>query len=83
DWGVSLFLAIVGLVISLILLSSPQLAGLTAVAWLGLAVISTGLFAIFISLQLKKIKDIPNNISDDLRSRYEEIRKEIEDFKNQ
>lgn len=83
DWGVSLFLAIVGLVISLILLSKPQLAGLTAVAWLGLAVISTGLFAIFISLQLKKIKDIPNNISDDLRSRYEEIRKEIEDFKNQ
>ncbi len=83
DWGVSLFLAIVGLVVSIILLSKPQLAGLTAVAWLGLAVISTGLFAIFISLQLKKIKDIPNNISDDLRSRYEEIRKEIEDFKNQ
>ncbi|MBY0065645.1 HdeD family acid-resistance protein [Empedobacter falsenii] len=83
DWGISLFLAIIGLIISLILLSSPQLAGLTAVAWLGLAVISTGLFAIFISLQLKKIKDIPNNISDDLRSRYEEIRKEIEDFKNQ
>ncbi|WP_312555840.1 HdeD family acid-resistance protein [Empedobacter brevis] len=83
DWGVSLFLAVIGLIISLILLSSPQLAGLTAVAWLGLAVISSGLFAIFISLQLKKIKDLPNNISDDLRSRYEQIRKEIEDFKNQ
>ena len=83
DWGVSLFLAIIGLIISLILLSSPQLAGLTAVAWLGLAVISSGLFAIFISFQLKKIKDLPNNISDDLRSRYEQIRKEIEDFKNQ
>lgn len=83
DWGISLFLAVIGLIISLILLSSPQLAGLTAVAWLGLAVISSGMFAIFISLQLKKIKDLPNNVSDDLRKRYEEIRKEIEDFKNQ
>ncbi|WP_413533801.1 HdeD family acid-resistance protein [Empedobacter brevis] len=83
DWGVSLFLAIIGLILSIILLSSPQLAGLTAVAWLGLAIISSGLFAIFISFQLKRIKDLPNNVSDDLRSRYEEIRKEIEDFKNQ
>jgi uncharacterized membrane protein HdeD (DUF308 family) len=32
--SVSLFLAIVGLVVSFILLSKPQLAGLTAVAWL-------------------------------------------------
>lgn len=80
DWGVTLFLAITGLILSFILLSSPQLAGLTAVAWLGLAIISSGFFAIFISFQLKKLKDFPRNASQDLKNRYDEIRKEIEDF---
>ncbi|MCA4782732.1 DUF308 domain-containing protein [Empedobacter stercoris] len=82
DWGFSLFFAIIGLIISIILISNPQLAGLTAVMWLGLAIISSGIFAIFISFQLKRVKNLPNTISDDLRRRYEDIRKEIEDFRN-
>ncbi|WP_313384926.1 HdeD family acid-resistance protein [Chishuiella sp.] len=80
DWGISLFLAILGLIFSFILLSSPQLAGLTAVAWVGLAIISSGFFAIFIAFQLKKLKDLPKHASEDLKNRYNEIRKEIEEF---
>ncbi|WP_313375056.1 HdeD family acid-resistance protein [Chishuiella sp.] len=80
DWGISLFFAILGLVLSFILISSPELAGLTAVVWLGLAIISAGFFAIFISLQLKKLKDIPKNAPEDLKRKYDEIRKELESF---
>jgi len=82
DWSLSLIIAIMGLVLGVILISSPQLAGLTAVVWLGLAIITSGLFAVYISFQLKKIKDIPRNISEELRERYEKIRKEIEDYKD-
>ncbi len=82
DWGGTLFISIVGLILAFILLASPALAGLTAVTWMALAVITSGIFAIFVSLQLKRVKGIPQKISDDLRKRYEEIRKEIEDFRD-
>ena len=83
DWGFSLCISIISLILAIILLWTPQLAGLTAVLWLGMAVITSGLFAIFLSFQLKKIKDLPNNLSDDLKRRYAQIKQEIEDFRNQ
>lgn len=79
-WGFSMFTSIVGVILAVILLWNPQLAGFTAVIWLGLAIITSGLFAIFTSFQLKRVKNMPKRISDDLRRRYEEIRKEIEEY---
>ena len=46
------------------------------------AIITSGVFAVYVSLQLKRVKGIPQKISDDLRKRYEDIRKEIEDFRD-
>lgn len=83
DWGFSLFISIISLILAIILLWTPQLAGLTAVVWLGMAVITSGLFAVFLSFQLKRIKDLPDNLSEDLKRRYAQIKQEIEDFRNQ
>ena len=82
DWSTTLTISIVGLILAFILLASPALAGLTAVTWMAFAIIASGVFAVYVSLQLKRVKGIPQKISDDLRKRYEDIRKEIEDFRD-
>ncbi len=82
DWSTTLIISIVGLILAFILLASPALAGLTAVTWMAFAIITSGVFAVYVSLQLKRVKGIPQKISDDLRKRYEDIRKEIEDFRD-
>lgn len=78
SWGISLFTSIIGVILGFILLWNPILAGMTAVFWAGLAFISAGFYAIFFSLNLRKIKKYPGKISSELRERYEDIRKEIE-----
>ncbi len=78
DWGMSMFVGVIGVILGLILLFNPILAGMTAVFWAGLAFITVGFFAISFALSLRKIKKAPSKISQELRDRYEAIRKEIE-----
>jgi uncharacterized membrane protein HdeD (DUF308 family) len=80
DWGVTLFFSILATIFAFIILSAPQLAGLTAVIWVGMALFIIGFIAIYISFQLKKIKDLKNNIPDELREKYDRIKQEIEEF---
>lgn len=80
DWGTVLLFSIFAIIFAFILLSMPELAGLTAVVWVGVSMIIIGIVAIFFALQLKKIKSFHHKIPDELRERYERIRKEIEEF---
>lgn len=80
DWGVTFFFSILATIFAFIILSAPQLAGLTAVIWVGMALFIIGFIAIYIAFQLKKIKDLKNNIPDELREKYNRIKQEIEEF---
>jgi hypothetical protein len=44
--------------------------------WPGLAFLLTDIASIMLSFHLKKIKDIPGKISDDLKQRIESIKNE-------
>lgn len=55
-WGWSIFLGILGFLFSLGLIANPSIAGMTLVIWTGLAFISIGVFQIYFSLQLKRLR---------------------------
>ena len=56
DWGILLFFGILGVLFSFILIWNPIFAGLTVVFYTGMAFIMAGLFEIFVSLRLRKLK---------------------------
>lgn len=80
NWVITLLFSIFATIFALIILSIPELAGLTAVIWMGVGLIMIGLIAVFFSIQLKKIKDFHGKIPNELREKYEQVRKEIEEF---
>ena len=76
NWGNIAVVAVLGLIFSFILLWNPLFAGLSLVVWTGLAFLLTGCASIMLSFHLKKMKDIPGKISDDLKQRIESIKNE-------
>ena len=78
DWGNLMVLGILGLLFSFVLIWNPLFAGMTIVFWTGLAIISGGAFSVYLSFKLKKIKSLPNKISDDLKNRYNAIKQEVQ-----
>jgi len=78
-WGTTMFLGILGIIFAIIMLWNPGLAGLSIVIWTAMALIIVGILSIIVSLKLKKIHDIPDTISSDLRAKYNEIQDKIQE----
>jgi uncharacterized membrane protein HdeD (DUF308 family) len=76
NWGTIALIGVLGIIFSFILIWNPSLAGLSLVIWTGLALVFAGIASIMLSLGLKKIKDLPGKIPDDLKKRIEGIKKE-------
>ena len=76
SWGSIAALGVLGMLFSFILLWNPLFAGLSLVIWTGMAFVFAGIAAIMLSIQLKKVKDVPAKVSEELRRRYDSIRKE-------
>ena len=79
DWGYLMAIGILGVIFSFILLWNPIFAGITLVFWTGSLFIISGAYSIYLSLKLKKLHDLPKNISSDLRNKYEEIKIQIQE----
>jgi len=79
DWGNLMGIGVLGLLFSFILIWNPLFAGFTIVFWTGLAIISGGVFSVYLAFKLKKIKSIPNKISKDLKEKYDAIKREVQD----
>jgi uncharacterized membrane protein HdeD (DUF308 family) len=77
DWGYLFGLGILGTIFSFMLLFNPSFAGLSLVIWTGLALVLIGIFSIYLSLKLKKLKDIPKTISAELKSKWNQIQSQI------
>ncbi len=78
DWGNLMVIGVLGVLFSFVLIWNPLFGGMTIVFWTGLAIISAGIFSIYLSLKLKKIKSIPSKISSALKKEYEAIKQEIQ-----
>lgn len=55
-WGYLLFIGIIGLLFSFVLIWDPVFAGLTIVFYTGMAFIVMGIFQVFLSFRIRKLK---------------------------
>lgn len=78
-WGWLLAFGILSFLFAFLLIVNPVFAGLTVVVYTAFSFLSLGLFYIIYSIRLRKLKKVSNNISQDLKERYDALVKEIED----
>lgn len=76
-WGTMLVFGILGVLFSFLLLWNPGFAGMTIVFWTGLALVTAGIFSIYLSLKLRKLKGLPQKISSELNERFKSVQDEI------
>ncbi|HCY80928.1 MAG TPA: hypothetical protein DHV22_04630 [Xanthomarina gelatinilytica] len=77
NWGVLLALGILGIVFSFILIWNPIFAGMSVVVLVALSFLFTGLFSIYLGLQLRQIHKSSKSISAELKTRYDDLMDEI------
>jgi len=76
DWGNLAILGVLGIFFSFFLIWNPVFTGLSIVVWAGVSFLIIGIYSILISLKLRKLKNIPSKISDDLKNRIAELKEE-------
>jgi uncharacterized membrane protein HdeD (DUF308 family) len=62
SWGTPAFIAVLGILLSFLLIAQPLVTGMSIVIITALAIIIVGIYSISLSLTLKKIKDIPSKL---------------------
>lgn len=69
-------MSILGIIFSFFLIANPEITGISLVILTGLSLMSMGLVGISLSIQLKKIKGLPDKISSELKQKIEHLKKE-------
>jgi uncharacterized membrane protein HdeD (DUF308 family) len=82
SWGDIALLSVLGILFSFLLIANPFFTGISLVSLTALSFLFAGITSIAFSFKLKKLKDIPNKISDDLKGRIESLHKELENHIN-
>lgn len=77
NWGNLAIVSVVGIFLSFGLISHPILTGLSLVTITALLLIISGVYGIVLSLDLKKIKDLPEKLSNELNDKIESLNNEI------
>jgi len=73
-------LAFVGIILSFLIIFNPIATGISLAILLSLTFTTTGIFGIFLSIQLKKLKSFPNKISKHLQEKIEDLKEEYYEF---
>jgi uncharacterized membrane protein HdeD (DUF308 family) len=79
DWGYLFGLGILGTIFSFMLLFNTSFAGLSLVIWTGLSLIILGVYSVYLSLRLKRLKDFPKTLSDELKRKWNQVQNQIKE----
>ncbi|WP_276391968.1 HdeD family acid-resistance protein [Eudoraea chungangensis] len=82
DWGTLLGIGIIGVLIGFVLLMNPIIAGLSVVIWASVGLLTMGVYNIYLSFKLRKLHQIPSNISKELRDKLHAIQDNINEELN-
>lgn len=83
DWKNILLIGAIGAIISTILIWNPSFAGLTIVYWVGLALMVLGVINVLVAIKLKRVHDLPNGVTDDMKSKMAALKKEMHELSKQ
>lgn len=79
DWGYSLVLSVLGVIFSFMLIVSPLVSGISLVTITGISLIFIGASSIALSIDLRKVKKMPEKLSSELKNKVAAIKKEIDE----
>ncbi len=83
DWKNILLIGVIGVIFSTILIWNPAFAGLTIVYWVGLAILALGIINVLVALKLKRVHDLPNAVTDDMKEKMAALKKEMHELSKQ
>ncbi|GAB3424788.1 HdeD family acid-resistance protein [Niabella aquatica] len=76
QWGNLAVLSILGVIFSFLLISNPIFTGISLVVLTAMSFIFTGVYAVVLSFQLKKLKTFPGKLKNELKDRIERLKEE-------
>jgi len=77
NWGNLAITSVLGIILSFLLLANPIFSGLWLVSLTALSFIFVGVSATILAFQLKKVKDYPQKLSNELKAKIETLQNEI------
>ena len=77
EWGTLLVIGVLGSLFSFILIWNPILGGISIVIWTGIALLTGGIFNIFLGFKMKKAHKNWDKVSDELKSQFTELEEQI------
>ena len=75
-WGNLALTSVLGIIFSLLLVMNPIFTGISLVTLTALAFIFAGISGIVLAFDLKKLKNLPAQISSDLNNKMEKLKEE-------
>lgn len=79
-WGNTTITGILGLVLSILLIAQPAFTGLSLVVLTSLSFILIGIGSIFLSISLKKIRNLSKRLSEEEIQRIKDLQSEIDNL---
>lgn len=77
NWGNAAITSVLGIILSLLLLANPIFTGISLVTITALSFIFVGIASVILAFNLKKLKDFPDKLTPELKSRINAIQDEI------
>lgn len=81
SWGNVAITSVGGIIFSLLLLFNPIFTGISLVTLTGVSFIFIGIASVMLALDLRKIKNFPSKVSDELRTKIKALQDEIDELK--
>lgn len=82
SWGNVALTSAGGIIFSLLLLFNPVFTGLSLVSLTGISFIFIGISSILLALDLRKLKNFPTKVSDELKNKIKLVQDEIDDLRS-
>ncbi|MBS1667493.1 MAG: DUF308 domain-containing protein [Bacteroidetes bacterium] len=79
SWGNLALVSALGIILSFVLLANPIFTGISIVVMTAMVFIVSGIYGIIFSLQIKKLKDLPNNIGANLKEKINSLTTELKE----
>ncbi|PZU12212.1 MAG: hypothetical protein DI622_15420, partial [Chryseobacterium sp.] len=76
-WGNLAIFSILGIILSFLLLANPIFSGMSLVVVTGLSFVFVGVASVILAFDLKKLKNYPNKLSDEIKQKIENLQEEI------
>lgn len=82
NWGYLTLASALGVVFSIILIANPIFTGISVGVLTALSFVFSGIVAIVLAFQLKRLKKLPQKISKELKEKMEDLKEEYYDYIN-